>query len=51
MKIHKDNVWIIPLTTDDRVPVMTNARLRNICDGCQAIVYDLAIEQIYFEPE
>jgi peptide/nickel transport system substrate-binding protein len=50
MKIHTDNVWIIPLSSDDRVPVLTNVKLGNVCDGCQAIVYDFAMEQLYFEP-
>jgi hypothetical protein len=51
LQIHTDNVWVVPLSGDDRVPVLTTSRLRNVCEGCYSIVYASALEQVFFEPE
>ena len=47
LKNYADNVWAIPLSSNDTVPYLQRNTIRNASDTCQMISYDMAIWQMY----
>jgi peptide/nickel transport system substrate-binding protein len=49
LKNFEDNVWAIPLSSNDTVPYLQRATIGNASPNCQMISYDMQIEQMYHE--
>jgi peptide/nickel transport system substrate-binding protein len=49
LKNYTDNVWAVPLSSNDTVPYLQRNTIQNASETCQMISYDMAIWQNYFE--